>query len=113
EEASAQTAPPPRQVTLAESAEPERAGDLVETAGTVRFVRVESVAPNTAAEALVVGLAAGRERAEVVFFGWGPTRAVPRQWIGASVRVRGVFNAAGPERQQIAAMRLLLPLFRD
>jgi signal transduction histidine kinase len=84
-------------------------GELVEVQGVVRTVRTEAVGPTTPQDALVVTLAAaGGGRLVAAWVPWPPTAPVPAAWVGATVRFRGVFNSAGPDKQPVATMRLLL-----
>jgi signal transduction histidine kinase len=101
---------PARVVALADLT--ESAGAIVETTAIVRAVRLEPQ-PIGAAESLVLTLASGADRIEAVLIAWPAARALPRQWVGTTVRVRGIYNAAAPERQQVTSQRLLIPLFRD
>lgn len=101
---------PPRSVPLADlAASPRSHGDLVEVQGVVRTVRTETVVGATAqVTALVVALTGGGGRAEAAFLPWNPALPTPTQWVGATLRARGVFNSATPEWQQPAGMRLLI-----
>jgi signal transduction histidine kinase len=104
--------PAPRPVSLAQLAHRNFHGDLVEVEGVVRTVRNESTgAP--AAEALVITLASGRERIEAAFLAWHGGANIPANLVGATVKIRGVFNSASPEKQQAAAMRLLFTGIKD
>jgi signal transduction histidine kinase len=100
----------PRSIAFSELA--ESGGAVVETTAVVRSVRLEPQ-PVGAAESLVLTLAWGADRLEAVLTAWPAARAIPKQWVGARVRVRGIYNAAAPERQQVISERLLIPLFRD
>ena len=101
---------PPTPVTAADLlADGKHRGNLVEVQGVVRSVRIESVGPTAAQDALVLTVAAaGGGRLEAAYVPWPPTAAVPTSWVGATLRLRGVFNAAGPDKQPVATMRLLL-----
>jgi signal transduction histidine kinase len=104
--------PAPKPVTLAQLASRDLHGDLVEVEGVVRSVRNESTgAP--AAEALVVTLASGRDRLQAAFLAWHGGVNYPPNLVGATVKIRGVFNSASPEKQQAAAMRLLFLTIKD
>jgi signal transduction histidine kinase len=104
--------PTPKPVTLGQLAHPDYHGDLIEVEGVVRAVRNESTgAP--AAEALVITLASGRERIEAAFLLWHGGANYPANLVGATVKIRGVFNSASPEKQQAAAMRLLFTGIKD
>jgi signal transduction histidine kinase len=105
--------PAARSVSLAQLATPDLHGDFVEVDGVVRNVRLESVGA-ASLEALVVTLAAGRERLEAACIPWPGGRNVPVNWVGATLRIRGVFNSAAFERQSAAAtMRLLFSGLKD
>jgi signal transduction histidine kinase len=108
--------PPPsaRPVPLGRLGSLDSAGQFIETTAVVRSTRTEVATPAGGQEVLILSLASGRDRAEAAFFGWNnnnPRFPAPRP--GTTVRIRGVFNAAAPERQQIAANRLLIPALRD
>jgi hypothetical protein len=100
----------PRRLTVADLS-PKSHGELVEVQGVVRSVRTESVGPQQ--DALVLAIAAGGERRDVAWLNWGAAAGLPAQWVGATMRVRGVFNAAVPDKQPVAAMRLLVGAARD
>lgn len=103
----------PRVVTLADLTSPRRHGELVEARGVVRSVRTESLGANTQQDALVLTVASGGARVEAAYLAWPAATPVPTQWVGATVRLRGVFNSAVPDKQQVAGMRLLLNLRTD
>lgn len=104
--------PAPKPVTLAQLSNRDFHGDLIEVEGIVRAVRNESTgAP--AAEALIITLAAGRDRLEAAFLLWHGGANYPANLVGATVKIRGVFNSASPEKQQAAAMRLLFTGIKD
>ncbi len=104
--------PAAKAVNVAQLAHRDFQGDLVEVEGVVRSVRNESTgAP--AAEALVVTLASGRDRLEAAFLAWHGGTNFPPNLVGATVKIRGVFNTASPEKQQTAAMRLLFFGIKD
>jgi signal transduction histidine kinase len=99
---------PPRLLTLADLSSPRLHGDLIEVHGIVRAVQTESLSPNTQQDAMVLTIAAGPDRLEAAMLAWGAAQPVPKNLIGAKVRLRGVFNSAGPDKQHAAVMRLLL-----
>jgi len=104
--------PTPKSVTLAQLASRDNQGDLVEVQGIVRSVTNQTTA-SVAAEALVVTLASGTDRLEAAFLVWHGGKGLPSNLVGATVRIRGVFNTALPEKQQAAANRLLSPAMKD
>jgi signal transduction histidine kinase len=104
--------PAPRPVSIAQIAAGEAHGELVEVEAIVRSVRTEAGNSPTGTDALLVTLASGRDRLEAALLNWRAA-TVPAQWVGATVRLHGVFNSALPERQQAAAMRLLVPTVRE
>jgi len=102
----------PAQSTVASLLALRSSGDLVEVQATCRSVRIESFGPNQ--DALIVSLADGGQRLELAYLNWNAaTGNIPRNWVGAVLRVKGVFNSVIPDRQQIAAMRLLMSNIRD
>jgi signal transduction histidine kinase len=104
--------PAAKPVSVAQLAHRDFHGDLVEVEAVVRSVRNESTgAP--AAEALVITLASGRDRLEAAFLAWHGGVNFPPNLVGATVKIRGVFNTASPEKQQAAAMRLLFFGIKD
>lgn len=99
--------PVARQVTVAQLATAALHGEMVDVEAVVRSVRAERVAP-TGPGATVLMLAQGNARVEAVLMGRAGEAIVRERYVGATVLARGVFNAAAPERSEIAAMRLLL-----
>lgn len=87
------------------------AGELVEVLGICRSVRLESFGPQQ--DAIVLTVADAGQRLEVAYLNWIGGSRLPRNWVGGKVRIRGVFNAVIPDRQQVAAMRLLVMSMRD
>ncbi|QOV87459.1 sensor histidine kinase [Humisphaera borealis] len=102
---------PPRPVAIADVLTLRGAGELVEVHGTCRSARIESFGPLQ--EALVVTVVEAGQRLEVAYLNWSNASILPKTWVGARVRVRGVFNSTVPDRQQVASMRLLVAAMRD
>jgi len=90
-----------------------RHGELVEVTGVVRGVRAEGGAgAGGQQDATVVTLAAEGARVEAAYL--GPAANLPTdQWVGATVRARGVFNSSHPDKPHPALNRLLVFLPRD
>lgn len=101
----------PRVATAAALVGRQSASELVEVVGSCRSVRTESFGPQQ--EALVLTLSDAGQRLEVAYLAWTGVSTTPRNWVGAKLRVRGVFNSVVPDRQQVAAMRLLVGSVRD
>ncbi|HSI35617.1 MAG: sensor histidine kinase [Phycisphaerae bacterium] len=102
--------PAPRPVRFDDLlAGPELHGELVEVTGVVRSFRVEALASAGQLDALVVTLMSARgERLEAAMLNWhAATATLPTHLVGATVKLRGVFNSTLPERTPAAGMRLL------
>jgi signal transduction histidine kinase len=104
--------PAPRSLALSQLSSRDNLGDLVEVQGVVRSVTNQPTGA-VAAEAMVVSLASGADRVEAAFLVWHGGRSLPANLVGATVRIRGVFNTALPEKQQAAANRLLFSGLKD
>jgi signal transduction histidine kinase len=103
--------PEPRAATLGDLARPEFQGVRVEISGVVRAVRKEPFG-NNAQETLLLTLVDESDRVVAALPGRSAA-ALPTQLVGATVRVRGVFNAVALERQPGFTNRLLLNAQRD
>lgn len=101
----------PRPMTTAGLVGRQSSGELVEVLGTCRSVRMESFGPQQ--DALVLTIYDAGKRLEAAYLSWTGSGTPQRNWVGARVRVRGVFNSIVPDRQQVAAMRLLVGNLRD
>lgn len=104
--------PAAQQLTFARAASSDLHGDLIEVEGVVRSFRTESLGTANL-DALVVTLASGTQRMEVAYLAWHDTNPYPMQLIGATVRVRGVFNSSTNDRLTAAQMRLLVPAIKE
>ena len=104
--------PEPRSAEVGQLSTAALHADLVEVEGVVRWARVESLGSG-GREALVLGLSQGNNRAEAAVLGRLAGAEPPEHLVGAIVRVRGVFCAATPDRQESASMRLLMRSMRD
>jgi signal transduction histidine kinase len=106
-------APPAHPATVAQLATPVLHGDVVEVEAVVRSVRSVRPTPNAPPTA-VLTLAQGDARAQALLAGRAAEAITPEQYVGAVVRVRGVFNAATFQRlPEVATDRLLLRTIRD
>jgi signal transduction histidine kinase len=104
---------PPHPATVAQLATPALHGEILEVEAVVRSVRSVRTTPN-APPAAVLTLAQGDARAQAVFISKAAEAITPEQYVGAVVRVRGVFNAATFQRlPEVAANRLILRTARD
>lgn len=104
--------PTPHALTFAQAASPDLHGDLIEVEGIVRSFKSESLGTANF-DALVVTLASGAQRFEAAFLAWHDPNPYPLQLVGATVRVRGVYNSATNDRLQPAQMRLLFSSLRE
>ncbi len=102
----------PQPVKMSELTGTRQHGNFIELTGIVRTIRGESIGPN-GQEAMVVTLASGADRVEATLLGRNREMVLPTQWVGAMLRVRGVFNVVAPERAVSPAMRVLIPALRD
>jgi signal transduction histidine kinase len=104
--------PEPREVTVAQLQRPEFQGLRVEVSGVIRAVESRPFGPNVA-EMLELTLADQRDRLVVAWLGWRSPNGRPMRLVGASVKVRGVFNATAFERQPLLANRLFIAAMRE
>ncbi len=104
--------PEPRPATIAQLALPSFQDIRVEVGGVIRAVQSEPFG-GTAAETLLLTLGDGRDRLVIALPGWRNAAGLPPQLVGATVRVRGVFNGTVLERQPAFTNRLFINFLKD
>jgi signal transduction histidine kinase len=104
--------PEPREITLGELQKPENQAVRVQISGVVRSLESRPFGPGVA-EMLEITIADGRDRLVVALPNWRPNNNRPEHLIGATVKVRGVYNATTFERQPLFANRLFIPGLRE
>jgi signal transduction histidine kinase len=104
--------PEPVETSVAQLAERRFQGVMVEVGGVIRSARAEAFGTNVQ-DALVLVLADGRNRLTVSMPGWRGQGGLPQHLIGASVRIRGVFNGTPLDRQPAFGHRLFIASLKD
>jgi len=104
--------PEPQPATIAQLALAQFQDVRVEVAGVVRSVSTEPFG-GTGAETLLITLADGRDRLTVAMLAWRNPAGPPQQFVGAAVRIHGVFNGTPFERQPQLTNRLFISSLKD
>ncbi len=104
--------PEVREASVAQLQQTEFQGLRVEITGVVRSVGTRPFGPNVA-EMLELTIADQRDRLVVAYPGWRSANGLPSHLVGASIRVRGVYNATAFQRQPFFANRLFIAGMRD
>jgi signal transduction histidine kinase len=104
-------APAPREATIAQLQQPEFQSIRVEVSGVVRAVRTEPFG-QAALETLLITIADENRRVVVTLPAWRGANP-PVHYVGARIKVRGVFNSMVLERQSQFTDRLLISAMKD
>ncbi|MEQ1859597.1 MAG: sensor histidine kinase [Chthoniobacteraceae bacterium] len=104
--------PEPKTATVAQLTQPQFQEVRVEVTGVIRSAHTEPLGTTTQ-ETLLFVLADGHSRATIALPGWRGQPALPQQFVGATVRVQGVYSASPIDRQPLFADRLLISALKD
>jgi signal transduction histidine kinase len=104
--------PEPLQPPIVQLADPRYQNQWIEISGTVRQVTSESLFEG-AVESVAVTVASPAGRVTAAAFCDPPTQKLPRELVGATVRVRGVFTAILNNNNQFLGMWLAAAALDD
>jgi len=103
--------PEPQPATIAQLGLARYQDIRVEVGGMIRAVQTEPFG-GTAQETLLITLADERDRLVIALPGWR-NQGLPQHLVGATVKVRGVFNGTVLERQPAFTNRLFINTLKD